>query len=263
MVTEFVESSTETRSRFRAFEAAHGSVSPLDRAMVLFDPIIQILVGAVFHAFVQFSPDRARVTVVTVRRDTRGGDAGHGFGGAEKRLRRVHVAGLAQSDIDERTETINGAIKVTPAAAYFDVRLVNVPAFSDPAFAPPSKVVDQEWGELRLPITDGFITEFDPSNQEHFRQVAQTQLVAETPKDHEGDNVGRVLGSVQNAAAPFIELFATGVASEPPVALRGPFWSLRSLLRVARDAPHFPIPQPDGSYAAERVNDFDTAGFGI
>src|SRR6202035_4288442 len=103
MITEFVESSTETRSRFTAFEAAHGSVSPLDRAMVLFDPVIQILVGAVFHAFVQFSPDGARVTVVTVRRDTRGGDAGHGFGRAEKRLRRVHVAGLAQSDIDERT----------------------------------------------------------------------------------------------------------------------------------------------------------------
>ena|ERR1700676_538633 len=96
MVTEFVESSTETRSGFRAFETAHGSISPFDPSVVLLDPIIQVLVGAMFHAFVQFSPDRARITIVTVRRDTRGGDAGHGFGGSEKRLRRLHVAGLAQ-----------------------------------------------------------------------------------------------------------------------------------------------------------------------
>ena len=123
MVTEFVESSTETRSGFGVFETAHGSISPLDPAMVLLDPIIQVLVGAMFHAFVQFSPDRARITIVTVRRDTRGGDAGHGLGGTEKRLRRVHVAGLAQPDVDERTETINGAIEVTPSAIHFDVRV--------------------------------------------------------------------------------------------------------------------------------------------
>jgi hypothetical protein len=105
MVAEFVESATETRSGFRAFETAHGSVSTLDPAMVLLDPIIQILVGAVLHAVVQFGPDRARITIVTVRRDRRGGDAGHGFGGAEKRLRRLHVAGLAQPDVDRTDQS--------------------------------------------------------------------------------------------------------------------------------------------------------------
>jgi hypothetical protein len=53
MVTEFVEASTEKRSGFRAFETAHGSISPLDSAMVLLDPIIQVLVGAMFHALVR------------------------------------------------------------------------------------------------------------------------------------------------------------------------------------------------------------------
>src|ERR1700722_2798231 len=121
--------------------------------MVLLDPIIQILIGAVFHAFVQFSPDRARITIVAVRRDTRRDDAGHGFGGTEKRLRRIHVAGLAQSDVDERTETINGAIEVTPAAVHFYISFVSVPALSDPAPAPPPEAVDQGWGELHLPLT--------------------------------------------------------------------------------------------------------------
>ena len=40
--------------------------------MVLLDPIIQILVRLVFHAFVQFGPARAWVTVMAIRRDTRG-----------------------------------------------------------------------------------------------------------------------------------------------------------------------------------------------
>jgi hypothetical protein len=51
--------------------------------MVLFDSIVQILISPVFYTCIQFTPDRARVTVVTVRRDTRGRDAGHRFGRSE------------------------------------------------------------------------------------------------------------------------------------------------------------------------------------
>jgi hypothetical protein len=80
MVTKFVKSYAEMQSRLGAFEAAHGSALPLDPAMVLLDSIIQTLVGAVFHVFILFSPDRARITVLTLSRDTRGSDAGHPFG---------------------------------------------------------------------------------------------------------------------------------------------------------------------------------------
>ena len=78
--------------------------------------------------------------------DTRGRDSGHGFSGAKDRPRRVHVAGLTQPDIDERTETINDVIKIAPATVDFDVRLISVPAFRGPPLAPPSKVVDQGRG---------------------------------------------------------------------------------------------------------------------
>ena len=44
--------------------------------MVLFDSVVQILISPMFYTRIQFSPDRAWVTVVTVRRDTRGSDAG-------------------------------------------------------------------------------------------------------------------------------------------------------------------------------------------
>ena len=249
MFTELVEPSTETRSGFEAFETTHGSVPPLDPAMVLLDSIIQILVGAMFRASAHFPPDRARITIVTVRRDTRGGDAGHGFGRSEELLRRLHVAGLAQSDVDERTETIDGAIKVTPAAVHLDVRRVNLPAFANPALPPPPKVVDQGWRVLRLPVTDGLVTEFDASDQEHFREIAQTQLVSESPENHERDDVGRVLSAVQDPTAALIELLPPNTASEAPVALDRPLGPFGKLLRVAHDAPHFPLPQPGGLYA--------------
>jgi hypothetical protein len=71
ITAELVETSTEARCGFMTFEAAHRSVLSLDPAMVLLDPTIQILVRPVFHAFVQFGSDRAWVTVMTIRRDTR------------------------------------------------------------------------------------------------------------------------------------------------------------------------------------------------
>src|ERR1700682_5903027 len=108
MITEFVKTSTEARCGFITFEATHWSVSSLDPAMVLLDPIIQILVGPVFHAFVQFGPDGARVTIMTIRRDSLGGHARHGFGRSKECLRRRHVALLAQPDVDKGTETIDG-----------------------------------------------------------------------------------------------------------------------------------------------------------
>ena len=72
MIAELVEASTKAGGGVGAFEAAHRSVSSFDPAMVLFDPIVQILVGSVFHAFVQLSPDRAWITVMPNRGDTRG-----------------------------------------------------------------------------------------------------------------------------------------------------------------------------------------------
>jgi hypothetical protein len=58
---------------------------------------------AVFHTFVQFSPDRARQTIVTIRRDNRGSDAAYRFGRSEERLRRLHVALLALTDVGKGT----------------------------------------------------------------------------------------------------------------------------------------------------------------
>ena len=191
-------------------EAAHWSTSSLDPAMILLDPTVGIPVRSMFHVFVQFGPDRARVTIVTVRRDTRGGGARHGFGRSKKRLRRRHVALLAQPDVDKGTETINGTIKVAPAATYFNICLVNVPTLSDPALSPPPKAVYQRRGKLGFPITDRLVAELDPPDQEHFEQIQRGlgSLPSDSPEDHERDDVGRVLSAVQDSAAALIESLA-------------------------------------------------------
>ena len=77
MIAKLVEASTEARGGIGTFEAAHRSVSSFDTAMVLLNTIVQVLVGSMFHAIVQFSPDRAWITVVPIRGDTRWGDASH------------------------------------------------------------------------------------------------------------------------------------------------------------------------------------------
>jgi hypothetical protein len=56
----------------------------------------------------------------------------------------------------------------------------------------------------------------------HLGQIAQAQLVAKAPEDHECDNVRRILRAIKDPTAALIELFAAGLAPEAPVTLGRP-----------------------------------------
>jgi hypothetical protein len=116
-------------------------------------------------------------------------------------------------------------------------------------------VIDQGRGELRFPITDGFVTEFNPPDQEHFRQIPQAQFVPKTPEDHERDDVGRVLRAVQNSTTALVELLATGTTPEASVPARGSLRPFGNFRRVARHAPHFLFSHPGQSYAGTALLD--------
>jgi hypothetical protein len=154
MITKFIETSTEAAGGVMVLEASHRSVTALDPTMILLDPIIQVSVGPVFHPFVQFSSDRSRITVVTIRRDARGYDAGHHFCRSKELFRRLHVAPLAQPHIDPSAGPIDRAIKVAPSALDLDIGFVNVPASSGPAYTPPSQIVDEGWGKALVHMQD-------------------------------------------------------------------------------------------------------------
>src|SRR3954453_9047840 len=57
-----------------------------------------------------------------------------------------------------------------------------------------------------------------------------------------GDDIGRILGPVQQGAGALVELLATGAAAVPAIALGGVLGSLRHSLRSALQAPHLRPP---------------------
>ena len=103
-------------------------------------------------------------------------------------------------------------------------RVTNWPEYDLP-FTPPPEVIDEGRRQLRLPIANRLIAEFDPPDQEHLWQIAQAQLVAKPPKDHQCDDVGWILSAIENSTAAFIELLTTGAAPEASVTPGRPFTS--------------------------------------
>src|SRR3954468_7328947 len=82
------------------------------------------------------------------------------------------------------------------------------------------------------------MAEHDAAHGEHLGQTAQAQLVAQAPEHHERDDIGRILGPVQQGAGAFVELLAARTAAEPAIALGGALRSLRDGFRAAFQAPH-------------------------
>ena len=113
--------STEPGNGRIALEPAHWLVSAFDTAMILFDPVVEILISSMAHTLAEFGPDRPRVTVVPVGRHSGRGDTGDCLGGTEERLGGRHVARLAQPDVHQRTRSVDSAIEIAPAALDLDV----------------------------------------------------------------------------------------------------------------------------------------------
>src|SRR3954470_21158184 len=86
------------------------------------------------------------------------------------------------------------------------------------------------------------MAEHDAADGEHLGQVAQAQLVAQTPEHHERDDIGGILGPVQQGAGALVELLAARTTTEPAVTLGGALRPLRDGLRPAFYTPHPRLP---------------------
>jgi len=82
----------------------------------------------------------------------------------------------------------------------------------------------------------------NPPLQEHLGQIAQTELVADPPQDHEADDIARVLQAVEASAGALVKLSPTSTTAKAAVsqlrALR-PFHRLR-----CSTMPTFHLPPP-------------------
>src|SRR5580700_5866824 len=220
--------------------------------MILLDPIVQILVGPMAHIISEFGPNCSWITVMPIRRHPGRREAGYRFGGLEERLGGRHVAGLAQPDVYQCARCVDGAIEIAPPALHFDVGFVDVPTAPNLAAAAPTQSLGHRRRELGFPIADRLIAEYDAADEEHLSQVSQAEFVAQTPEYHEGDDVGRILGPVQQAGAAFVELFAAGAATEAAIALDGALRPLRDGRRAAFHTPHPSRSLPEAIYIASQ-----------
>src|SRR4051812_31630079 len=65
------------------------------------------------------------------------------------------------------------------------------------------------------------MTEDDAALEKHLGQVAQGQAVAQPPQHYECNDVGGILGVVQQPTAALVVLLAAAPAAEPAIALGG------------------------------------------
>lgn len=114
-ITKLIVALAEPGSRLRALEVPHGPVSAFDAPVILLQPIVQVAAGPVSHTPAQLGPDRPGVAIVAVRRDPIRRHASGRLCGAEERLRRRHVAVLAEQHVDERAGAVDRAVEVAPA----------------------------------------------------------------------------------------------------------------------------------------------------
>src|SRR5687768_16105253 len=237
-VAELIVAAAEPGGRSRALEAPHGAVSAFDAPVVLLQSIVQVAAGPVPHRSAQLGPDRPGVAVVAVRRHPVRRHPGDRLGGAEERLRRRHVAVLAEHHVHQRAGAVDGTIEIAPAALDLDVGLVDVPAPACLTAPAPPQVLGQGRGELRFPLAHRLMAEHEAADEEHLGQVTQGELVAQAPEHHERDDVARVLGPVQPAAGALVELLGAGATAEAAIALGRALGPLRHRLRPTLYAPH-------------------------
>src|SRR3954447_17223131 len=80
---------------------------------------------------------------------------------------------LTQQDIDEVSLAIYRAVEIGPASFHFDIRLVDIPARADVSSSVLAQHFTQHRGELRFPLSDGFMRKDQAPLEEHFREIAQ------------------------------------------------------------------------------------------
>jgi hypothetical protein len=80
-----------------------------EAAVILLEPVIPAGARPVLHVSAQRRMDGAWIGAVPVRRDAIGGHAGGRLGGAEERLRGIHVPVLGEHGVDQAAVAVDGA----------------------------------------------------------------------------------------------------------------------------------------------------------
>jgi hypothetical protein len=62
---------------------------------------------------------------------------------------------------------------------------------------------------MRFPVSNRLMGELKAAFKKHLRQIAQAQLIAQSPEHNEQDNIGRIFQKVEGGTGAFIESVPT------------------------------------------------------
>ena len=71
-------------------------------------------------------------------------------------------------------------MEIAPSAVNLDVGFIHVPGTTNTraTTTAPAKAFDQQRREFRLPIPDRFMAEFEATEEKHFREITEAELMA-------------------------------------------------------------------------------------
>jgi hypothetical protein len=106
---------------------------------------------------------------------------------AQKPLGSNEVSSFAEPELDRVAVAIDGAVKIRPSSADFDVSLIHVPFPADASVA-KIKALEQFGRVANNPPVDGRMIDGDTPLGHHLLQVPQAQIVSQIPPDTEQDH---------------------------------------------------------------------------
>jgi hypothetical protein len=116
--------------------------------MVLLKSVVEISARPMPHMFAEFGSDRSGIGIMPIGGDPIRSDAGHRLGRSKECPGSSKVTMPAQPDVHQSTVAIDRAIEIPPSATHPDIRLINLPAWANPAFALPTQVLGKRWRQL-------------------------------------------------------------------------------------------------------------------
>src|ERR1700735_685650 len=107
--------------------------------MVLLKSVVEISARSMPHMFAELGSDRSGIGIMAISGDPIRRDAGHRLGRSKECPGGSKVTMLAEHDVNQGAVAIDRAIEIPPSAPHPDIRLINVPAGANPAFASPRR----------------------------------------------------------------------------------------------------------------------------
>src|SRR5882672_1410455 len=120
------------RSIRERLEASHGRTPSLDRTVVLFDDVVEVLAGSSFHFAPDWmlspqSPQRASARHMAIDGDLPRSTWVRSERLAGERLRRGDAALRSQQEVDRLALLVDGAVQIVPAASNWNVGFIHTP----------------------------------------------------------------------------------------------------------------------------------------